>query len=175
MSLKEKFKQLSGKKISWIAILTISNTATLVYSNHLHHLYHQQVNEQMKWKEVQEKEHISILRERIDLEMEWIVDLQEQMNQVLVCLDLANQILEDFQVFVGREIKNPVQYRETVQDFSVAVLPALYRIEDVLIQEQLFFRNKHYIEALLSDPQSNLNSVDIESVSLEAEQEERYK
>lgn len=135
MSLKEKIKQLSRKKIPWIAILTISNTATLMYSNHLHHLYHQQTNERMKQMEVQETEFVSILHERVDLGMERIANIQKQMNQVFECLDFANQILEDFQALAEREIKNPVQYRETVQDFSVAVLPALYRIEDVLPQE----------------------------------------
>lgn len=169
MHLKEKMRQLSKKKIPWIAILTISNTATLMYSNHLHHLYHQQVNEQMKWMEVQEKEYISILRERVDLGMDWIVDMQEQMDQVFACLELANQILEDVHIFAGREIKNPVQYRETVQSFLAGVAPALYRIEETLHQEKSFSRDKHHVESLLPDLQSNPNSADIESASLEAE------
>lgn len=175
LHLKEKIRQLSRKKISWIAILTISNTATLMCSNHLHHLYHQQVNERMKWMEVQEAERISILRERVDFGMDWNADMQEQMNQVFACLGLANQILEDFQALAERAIKNPVQYQETVQSFLAGAAPALYRIEGVLHQGRSFSRDKHHAESLLPDLQPNLNSVDIEYVSLEEEQEETYK
>ncbi len=91
------------------------------------------------------------------------------------CLGLANQILEDFQALAERAIKNPVQYQEAVQSFLAGAAPALYRIEGVLHQGRSFSRDKHHAESLLPDLQPNLNSVDIEYVSLEEEQEETYK
>ena len=82
MSLKEKLKQLSRKKISWIAILTISNTTTLMYSNYLHHLYHQQINERMNRIVNQEQENLDILFEIQEIQSQRLNILQEYLREV---------------------------------------------------------------------------------------------